>query len=145
MNTAGGRPDQGADREGVMETMAPGTVNERFGAEKWAINARALDLCCGMGGLSVAAREMGMRVVAGVDVNSIALRTFGRNFPEAEAIEGSVQSRTVLERCSVVGARCSNSANHGRVRMSDHRQPSPDNRDRMPPRAVSRRPIRFSR
>ena len=63
---------------------------------------RVVDLCCGMGGLSVAAREMGMRVVAGVDVNPSALRTFGRNFPEAEAIEGSVQSRTVLERCRTV-------------------------------------------
>ena len=49
------------------------------------------NLCCGMGGLSVAAREMGMRVVAGVELNPNALRTFGRNFPEAEAIEGSVQ------------------------------------------------------
>jgi len=53
--------------------------------------ARVVDLCCGMGGLSVAARKMGMRVVAGVDVNASALRTFGRNFPEAEAIEGSVR------------------------------------------------------
>jgi site-specific DNA-cytosine methylase len=49
-----------------------------------------------MGGLSVAAREMGMRVVAGVDVNPSALRTFFRNFPQAEAIEGSVRSGTVL-------------------------------------------------
>jgi site-specific DNA-cytosine methylase len=35
-----------------------------------------------MGGLSVAARDMGMRVVAGVDVNASALQAFGRNFPE---------------------------------------------------------------
>ena len=42
-----------------------------------AVNARVVDLCCGMGGLSVAAREMGMRVVAGRE-----------------------------ERCSVVGVRC---------------------------------------
>ncbi len=27
-----------------------------------ACNTRVADLCCGMGGLSVAAREMGMRV-----------------------------------------------------------------------------------
>ena len=62
------------------------------GGHSAAGKARAVDLCCGMGGLSVAAREMGMRVVAGVDLNPIALRTFERNFPEAEAIEGSVQS-----------------------------------------------------
>jgi site-specific DNA-cytosine methylase len=60
-----------------------------------------------MGGLSVAAREMGMRVVAGVDVNPSALRTFSRNFPEAKAIKGSVRSRTARGRCSVVGDRCS--------------------------------------
>jgi site-specific DNA-cytosine methylase len=70
-------------------------------------NARVVDLCCGMGGLSVAAREMRMRVVAGVDVNPSALRTFSRNFPEAEAIEGSVRSGTAGERWSVVGDRCS--------------------------------------
>jgi hypothetical protein len=52
-----------------------------------------------MGGLSVAAREMGMRVVAEVDVNPSAMRTFAKNFQEAEAIEGTVRSRTVLERC----------------------------------------------
>ena len=62
-------------------------------------DARVLDLCCGMGGLSVAARDLGMQVVAGVDLNPSALRTFGRNFPEAEAIEGSVRSGTVLKRC----------------------------------------------
>jgi site-specific DNA-cytosine methylase len=28
-------------------------------------NTRVVDLCCGIGGLSVAAREMGMQVVAG--------------------------------------------------------------------------------
>jgi site-specific DNA-cytosine methylase len=66
-------------------------------------NARVVDLCCGMGGLSVAAREMGMRVVAGVDVNPSAMRTFSRNFPEAEAIEGSVRSGPVLERCRAEG------------------------------------------
>lgn len=60
---------------------------------------RVIDLCCGMGGLSVAARDLGMKVVAGVDLNTNALRTFAKNFPEADAIEGSVRSRTVLERC----------------------------------------------
>ena len=79
--------------------------------------ARVVDLCCGMGGLSVAAREMGMRVVAGVDGNPNALRTFSRNFPEAEAIEGSVRTGVRLSvfgvgrenaegvRCLVVGDR----------------------------------------
>lgn len=61
---------------------------------KPAGTARVVDLCCGMGGLSVAARDLGMKVVAGVDVKPSALRIFGRNFPEAEVIEESVQSRS---------------------------------------------------
>lgn len=58
------------------------------------------DLCCGMGGLSLAASQLGMRVLVGVDLNTAAIRTFGNNFPEAEAIEGSVRSRKILERCA---------------------------------------------
>ena len=61
--------------------------------------ARVIDLCCGMGGLSLAARDLGMAVVGGVDLNPSALRTFSKNFPEAKAIEGSVRSRKVLEQC----------------------------------------------
>ncbi|MDO8473429.1 MAG: DNA cytosine methyltransferase, partial [Dehalococcoidia bacterium] len=61
--------------------------------------ARVLDLCCGLGGLSLAASDLNMHIVAGVDLNSSALRTFARNFPQAEAIEGSIRSSTVLERC----------------------------------------------
>jgi DNA (cytosine-5)-methyltransferase 1 len=40
-----------------------------------------------------------MDVLAGVDVNSSALKTFSNNFPEAEAIEGSVGSKNILDRC----------------------------------------------
>jgi DNA (cytosine-5)-methyltransferase 1 len=60
---------------------------------------RIADLCCGMGGLSLAARHLGMRIAVGVDVDKHAARTFTRNFPEAEFIEGSVRSLKVLERC----------------------------------------------
>jgi DNA (cytosine-5)-methyltransferase 1 len=41
-----------------------------------------------------------MNVVAGVDLNATALKTFQRNFSGAEAIEGSVRSKTILKRCS---------------------------------------------
>jgi hypothetical protein len=83
----------------LLERVGAGATTNRT----WmAGTARVADLCCGMGGLSVAAREMGMRVVAGVDVNPSALRTFSRNFPEAEAIEGSVRSRTVVDRCRML-------------------------------------------
>ena len=53
-----------------------------------------------MGGISLAARQLGMRVVVGVDVNTQAARTFGKNFPDAEFIQGSVRSLKVLRRCS---------------------------------------------
>ena len=61
--------------------------------------AVVVDLCCGMGGLSLASRDLGMRVAAGVDVDVHAARTYKRNFPEAEFIEGSVRSSKVLRRC----------------------------------------------
>jgi DNA (cytosine-5)-methyltransferase 1 len=58
------------------------------------------DLCCGMGGLSLAASSLGMRVTVGVDVNAQAVRTFSKNFPDAEFVEGSVRSSKVLRRCA---------------------------------------------
>jgi len=59
-----------------------------------------VDLCCGMGGLSLAAQQLGMQVVAGVDLNKSAIKTFSKNFPKAESIEGSVRSSKVLARCA---------------------------------------------
>jgi DNA (cytosine-5)-methyltransferase 1 len=61
--------------------------------------AAVLDLCSGLGGLSLAAKELGLHIVAGVDVNKDALKTFSKNFPTAQAIEGSVRSKTILARC----------------------------------------------
>lgn len=61
--------------------------------------ARVIDLCCGLGGLSLAAKQAGMRIVAGVDLNPTAIKTFRRNFPSAEGIHGSVRSPIVLKRC----------------------------------------------
>jgi len=42
-----------------------------------------------------------MNIAAGVDLNKSALKTFTKNFPEAEAIEGSVRSKTVLKKCAM--------------------------------------------
>ena len=58
-----------------------------------------IDLCCGLGGLSLAAQKLGFQIVAGVDVNSSALKTFSKNFPAAKALEGSVRSKTILADC----------------------------------------------
>ena len=61
-----------------------------------------IDLCCGMGGISLAAQQLKMRVIAGVDVDSAASRTFENNFPTAVAITGSVRSRSVIEECDML-------------------------------------------
>ena len=58
-----------------------------------------LDFCSGLGGLSLAARNLGLHVVAGVDVSSSALKTFAKNFPAALALAGSVRSKTILDQC----------------------------------------------
>jgi DNA (cytosine-5)-methyltransferase 1 len=53
-----------------------------------------------MGGISLAARQLGMQVVVGVDADATAVRTFEKNFPEAEAIEGSIRSSLIIDRCA---------------------------------------------
>jgi DNA (cytosine-5)-methyltransferase 1 len=58
-----------------------------------------IDLCCGLGGLSLAAQKLGFQIVAGVDVNLSALKTFAKNFPAAKTLEGSVRSKTILDDC----------------------------------------------
>jgi len=58
-----------------------------------------IDFCSGLGGLSLAGSNLGLQVVAGVDVNSSALKTFSRNFPNAIALAGSVRSKTILGQC----------------------------------------------
>ncbi|MBX7136299.1 MAG: DNA cytosine methyltransferase [Fimbriimonadaceae bacterium] len=58
-----------------------------------------IDLCCGLGGISHAARELGCRIVAGVDTSATALASFEHNFAGAQAIQGSVTRRSTLEAC----------------------------------------------
>src|SRR5262249_34029496 len=59
-----------------------------------------IDFCSGLGGLSLAAKNLGLQVVAGVDVNPSALKTFKKNFPEALALKDSVRSKKVLDQCA---------------------------------------------
>lgn len=61
-----------------------------------------VDLCCGLGGLSLAAQDLGMNVAAGVDLDQSALRTFAKNFPEAKAISGSIRSGKILGQCQQI-------------------------------------------
>ena len=61
--------------------------NKTNGRPAASMSSRVVDLCCGMGGWSVAARDMGMRVVAGVDVNPrrIFADMIAELLPEAKA------------------------------------------------------------
>lgn len=86
----------------MISTSEPNGQNSRNGAFTAApasVSVRAIDLCCGLGGLSLAAKQIGWKVVAGVDRNPTALKSFRRNFPEAEAIENSVRSSIAMGRC----------------------------------------------
>jgi DNA (cytosine-5)-methyltransferase 1 len=55
-----------------------------------------------LGGLSLAAKGLGLQIVAGIDLNSSALKTFSKNFPDAKVLEGSVRSNTILAACSAL-------------------------------------------
>jgi DNA (cytosine-5)-methyltransferase 1 len=61
-----------------------------------------LDLCCGMGGLSLAAQQMDANIIGGVDISRNALKTYSRNFPDAITIEGCLTSMSTLQRCHEV-------------------------------------------
>lgn len=61
---------------------------------------RVGDLCCGMGGMALAATQLDLDVVFGVDCNPESIRTFSKNFPRAFTLQGSVRSRAVLDQCA---------------------------------------------
>lgn len=91
----------GRENASMQQTRLSGRLRSNSQALKGILASPAVaDFCCGMGGLSLAATQLGMRVVVGVDTNATAVRTFENNFSAAKAIEGSVRSSNVLKRCS---------------------------------------------
>ena len=64
-----------------------------------ALKPLVVDLCCGMGGISLAAQQLGMQVLVGIDNNPAATRTFENNFPNATTLTGSVRSRALIDEC----------------------------------------------
>jgi DNA (cytosine-5)-methyltransferase 1 len=46
-----------------------------------------VDLFCGCGGMAWGLKKAGFRILAGVDNNKVALKTFALNFPEAKALD----------------------------------------------------------
>lgn len=66
-----------------------------LGGESWCV----IDICCGLGGISWAARELGCNVMAGVDISKVALETFASRFEGSRVIEGSIATTRVLAQC----------------------------------------------
>ena len=54
-----------------------------------------IDFFCGCGGTSAGLAQAGMEILGGIDVDSIALGTFKKNFPNAAAIEADITELTV--------------------------------------------------
>ncbi|MDD5700374.1 MAG: DNA cytosine methyltransferase, partial [Candidatus Nanoarchaeia archaeon] len=48
---------------------------------------RVIDIFCGAGGFSEGFREAGYKIIAGIDIDEEALKTFSRNFPEAVTLK----------------------------------------------------------
>ena len=44
---------------------------------------KVIDFFCGCGGTSSGLRAAGMSIVAGIDIDSVAIDTYKENFPEA--------------------------------------------------------------
>ncbi len=61
-----------------------------------------VDLCCGLGGISAAAQQLGSKIVAGVDLSSTGLETFANAFPDATPVNGSVTSIKVSAKCATI-------------------------------------------
>lgn len=57
-----------------------------------------IDICCGMGGLSYAAKNAGLSILAGIDISKDALSTYKQNFPDAIIINGNINDLNVIEQ-----------------------------------------------
>lgn len=88
-------------------TKYPQVIHEPTGASFAApnnlrpaiANPVTIDFCCGMGGLSLAAQQLGMNVLAGIDLDRDSLKTFSANFPGAIAINETVGGEKAISKC----------------------------------------------
>ncbi len=65
-------------------------------------NWGVLDLCCGMGGLTLAAKNLGLRPLAGIDTNHEYLESFKANFPDAAICQGDIGSEEIIAKCNKI-------------------------------------------
>jgi DNA (cytosine-5)-methyltransferase 1 len=56
-----------------------------------------IDICCGMGGLSFAAQNVGLSICAGIDISPHAIDSFKINFPKALAIYSDISNEIVTK------------------------------------------------
>lgn len=61
--------------------------------KEWSL----IDICCGLGGLSLAGSQLGLNVLGGVDLSDSALATFIANFPDSATIRGCVTKPSVIQ------------------------------------------------
>ncbi len=106
-----------------MQTLAPtidldssshGNSQRRRSNHRNGLSPVVADFCCGMGGFSLAAVGIGLTPVFGLDTNCDAIKTYGRNFPTAVSIEGSVRSVSAINQCKAIFRR---SSNEGRAKI----------------------------
>ena len=53
---------------------------------------KVIDFFCGSGGTSSGLKQAGMDIIAGIDIDDIALKTFEKNFPEACIINQDIRT-----------------------------------------------------
>lgn len=58
-----------------------------------------IDLCCGLGGLSLGAIDVGIIPIAALDLSENALKTYRCNFPQTETIKGDVAEPSIIDKC----------------------------------------------
>jgi DNA (cytosine-5)-methyltransferase 1 len=104
------RTERSSRRREMLTRRSPGTRprNQNGHRCSFATTPAVIDLCCGLGGLSLAARELGMTIVAGVDIGGDAMRTFSRNFPSAATIKTTIGGSKSIAQCRAALAK------HGR-------------------------------
>jgi len=54
-----------------------------------------IDFFCSCGGTSAGLRDSGMQILAGIDIDSVALKTFRRNFPNAKIFDTDIKTLEV--------------------------------------------------
>lgn len=69
------------------------------------MSIKVVDFFCGCGGTSAGLKQAGMDVVAGIDIDEIALTTYAKNFKNARAINKSIVDLTPEELAKTIGVK----------------------------------------